>query len=68
MHDVGTEVYTESHADDDDVHGGDLDGDAPPVHEAGHVHTGEQHAEHHEEGASPAACTVNTFTFKLRKG
>ena len=37
MHDVGTEVDTEADADDEDVHAGDLDGDAPPVHEAGHV-------------------------------
>ena len=58
VHDVGTEVYTEPHTDDDDVHGGDLDGDAPPVHEARHVHTGQQHTEHHKQGSSPAACTV----------
>ena len=37
VHNVGTEVDTEADADDEDVHAGDLDGDAPPVHEAGHV-------------------------------
>ena len=42
--------------DDDDVHAGDLDGDAPPVHEARHVHTRQQHAQHHEQRAAPAAC------------
>ena len=56
MHDVCTEVDTQPHADDDNVHGGDLDGDPPPVHEAGHVHAGEQHTEHHKQGAAPAAC------------
>ena len=55
MHDVGTEVDTEADADDEDVHAGDLDGDAPPVHEAGHVQAGEEDAEHDEEGAAPAA-------------
>jgi hypothetical protein len=24
--------------DDDDVHGGDIDGETPPVHEPGHVY------------------------------
>ena len=57
MHDVGTEVYTEPHTDDDDVHAGDLDGDAPPVHEARHVHTRQQHTQHHEQRPAPAACT-----------
>ena len=42
--------------DDDDVHAGYLDGDAPPVHEARHVHTRQQHAQHHEQGPAPAAC------------
>ena len=42
--------------DDDDVHAGDLDGDAPPVHEARHVHTRQQHTQHHEQGPAPAAC------------
>ena len=41
MHNVSTEVHTQPDTDDDDVHGGYLDGDAPPVHEAGHVHTSE---------------------------
>ena len=56
VHDVGTEVHTEADADDDDVHAGDLYGDAPPVHEARHVHTRQQHAQHHEQGPAPAAC------------
>ena len=55
VHDVGAEVDTETNADDEDVHAGDLDGDAPAVHEAGHIHTGEEDAEHDEEGAPPAA-------------
>ena len=55
VHDVGTEVHTETDADDDDVHAGDLDGDAPKVHEAGHVQAGEEDAEHHEDRAAPAA-------------
>ena len=42
MHYVGTEVDTEADADDEDVHAGDLDGDAPPVHEAGHVQAGQE--------------------------
>ena len=56
MHDVSTEVHTQPDTDDDDVHGGYLDGDAPPVHEAGHVHTSEQHTQHHKHRASPASC------------
>jgi len=55
MHDMSTEVHTESHTDDEDVHAGDLDGDAPPVHEAGHVDASEKHAEHDKERAPPAA-------------
>ena len=55
VHNVGTEVHTETDADDEDVHAGDLDGDAPPVHEAGHVQAGEEDAEHHEKRAPPAA-------------
>ena len=55
VHDVGTEVHTEADTDDEDVHAGDLDGDAPPVHEAGHVQAGEEDAEHHEKRAPPAA-------------
>ena len=55
MHDVGTEVDTKPDTDDDNVHGGDLDGDPPPVHEASHIHTGQQHTQHHKEGAPPAA-------------
>ena len=31
VHYVGAEVHTEAHADDQDVHGGDVDGEAPPV-------------------------------------
>ena len=55
VHYVGTEVDTEADADDEDVHAGDLDGDAPPVHEAGHVQAGQEDAEHHEERSAPAA-------------
>ena len=55
VHDMSAEVHTEPHADDEDVHAGDLDGDAPPVHEPGHVHAGQQDAEHHEQWAAPAA-------------
>ena len=52
---VGTEVHTEPHADDEDVHAGHVDGEAPPVHEAGHVSAGEEDAHHDQQGASPAA-------------
>ena len=31
VHNVGTEVDTEAHTDDQHVHGGDVDGQAPPV-------------------------------------
>ena len=55
MHDMGTEVDTEANADDEDVHAGDLDGDAPPVHEAGNVHAGEEDTHHHKQRAPPAA-------------
>lgn len=65
MHDVCTEVHTESDADDDDVHGGDLDGDPPPVHEARHVYTGEEHTQHHKQGAAPAACTTQFSDHRL---
>ena len=65
MHDVRTEVHTEPHADDDDVHGGDLDGDPPPVHEARHVYTGEEDTQHHKQGASPAACKTQSCTQTL---
>ena len=55
VHDVSTEVHAETDTDDQDVHARDLDGDAPPVHEAGHIDTGEEDAEHDEERAPPAA-------------
>ena len=41
--------------DDDNVHAGDLNGDAPPVHEARNVHAGEEDTHHDKEGAPPAA-------------
>ena len=31
MHNVGTEIYTETHTDDQHIHGGDVNGEAPPV-------------------------------------
>ena len=55
VHYVGTEVDTEADADDEDVHAGHVDGEAPPVHEAGHVSAGEEDTHHDEEGATPAA-------------
>ena len=48
MHYVSTEVHAESHADDDNVHAGYLNGDAPPVHEASNIHAGQQHTDHHK--------------------
>ena len=54
VHNVGTEVDTEADADDEDVHAGHVDGEAPPVHEAGHVCAGEEDAHHHQQGAPPA--------------
>ena len=56
MHYVCAEVHTESDADDENVHAGDVDGEPPPVHEARHVHTRQQHTQHHEQGPAPAAC------------
>ena len=55
MHDVCAEVHTESNTDDEDVHAGDVDGEAPPVHEARHVQRGQQHAHHHQQRPAPAA-------------
>ena len=55
MDDVGTEVDTEADTDDEDVHAGHVDGEAPPVHEAGHVSAGEEDAHHDQQGAPPAA-------------
>ena len=55
VHDVGTEVHTETDADDEDVHAGHVNGETPPVHEAGHVSAGEEDAHHDQQGASPAA-------------
>ena len=54
VHDVGTEVDTETDTDDEDVHAGHVDGETPPVHEAGHVCAGEEDAHHHQQGAPPA--------------
>ena len=49
MHDVSTKVHAESHTDDDNVHAGDLNGDAPPMHEASHIHTCQQDTNHHKQ-------------------
>ena len=49
MHDVSTEVHTEAHTDDDNVHAGDLYGDAPPVHDPSHVNTGQENTNHHKQ-------------------
>lgn len=55
MNNVGTVVHTQTNTDDDNVHAGDLNGDAPPVHEARNVHAGEEDTHHDKEGAPPAA-------------
>ena len=55
MDDVSTEVDTQPDTDDQDVHGGDVDGEAPPVHEAGDVSAGEEDTHHDQQRAAPAA-------------
>ena len=55
MHYVGTEVHTEPDTDDEDVHAGHVDGETPPVHEAGHVSAGEEDAHHDQQGTPPTA-------------